>query len=167
LIDPPSAVPRGSPAAEPPGAAVEGFRVTRRFLAGSVALGVGAAALLGGTSWGKEQLALSFTRIPDSSVELFFTDPQHPCGSGRRDLEFTTVNHYRTARSFEYSVRVTSGGPGGPVHTSRGRVRLEHEAGRPTRVGLPASTGRQYVVEVSLTGLPQRIVLTCGRGAGR
>jgi hypothetical protein len=160
------------PAADPPGwqasrADVEGLRVSRATLAAGIATVIGVGAILGGTAWGKEQLALSFTKMSEPSVELFFSEPRgkYGCRTGnRRYIGFTLVNHDRAARSFDYVVRITRVAPAPPGSTVvvRGQVRLGREAGRPTRVGVPSQTGQQFSVEVTVVGLPQRIALTCG-----
>lgn len=131
---------------------------------------IGAGAALGGTAWGKEQLALSFSRVPEQSVELFFSEPRgkYGCRTGnRRYIGFTLINHYRAARSFDYVARVTPAASPGSMTASRGTVRLGRGAAGPTRVGIPPGAGPRYSVEVTLAGLPQRLALTCGGQAPR
>jgi hypothetical protein len=140
-----------------------GFAVpVGRVLAG-LALAALVPALLGSTGWGRRQLALSFTRLPDRSVELFFTDPHagRACTPGRITADFTLINHDGSRRSLGYTVALSA--PGVPTATSHGTVTLSAGGRQRLRVDLsPRPVGR-YSVHVVLDDLRQQINLTCGR----
>ena len=159
---------RSLPAGAPSGSHLVGLPV-RGLL---VVLLTGAVLLAGlaSTPWGRRQLELSFTHVPERYVELSFTDPagQRRCAPAPTvTVDFSVVSHLGREGRLPYAVTVTSGGAAREV--ARGVVTVADGAGahvtqtfdRPDAAPWTA----RVVLDMTGAGLtpPEPISVTCGR----
>lgn len=102
-------------------------------------------AVLFGTSWGRDQVRLTFTRLPDSYLEMYFDDPtvtaRCPAAGSPWRLDVAFVNRSTDPRDVGWTASVT---PLAPSGAASGPARAVASGD----LALPALTGQITVVQV-------------------
>ncbi|MFN8079234.1 MAG: hypothetical protein U0Q19_06685 [Kineosporiaceae bacterium] len=109
-----------------------GFRLTVRSAAAVLAVLAALVGLLAGTSWGREQVRLSATRVPVGYWELYLENPTVTCptpGSEGR-LTVTSANPSDVGQQVAWTAQLV-----GPARVARplGALAIRLDAGRSVR----------------------------------